>query len=80
MLSKTDLLNRLREHPLFKAALASVDPQQSKRIAAIAESFLGEAADGLVPMIAQVTDPSKASMVNEAVLNQEPISSGSRDG
>jgi hypothetical protein len=78
--SKSDLLKRLREHPLYKAALTSVDAEQAKKIAAIAESFLGQATEGLAPLIVQATDPAT---VNEArtvlndrglVITQEPKS------
>ena len=81
MFSKFDMLKRLREHPLYKAALASVDVEQAKKIAAIAESFLGEAADGLTPMIQQASDPNARQALNEAtpVLTVEPPS-GSKEG
>lgn len=83
MLSKSDLLKRLREHPLYKAALASVDEKQAKKIAAIAEGFLGEAAEGLVPMVAQAADHTtlvearKVLNSDRLVLTEEP-NSGSK--
>lgn len=69
-MNKQDFIERLRNHPLYKAALKSVDPAQARRISSIAEGFLGEAIEGLVPMIVQATDPNQ---INEArrIVNEQ---------
>lgn len=80
MFSKSDFLKRLREHPLYKAALASVDDEQAKKIAAITEGFLGQAAEGLVPLVAQASDPTAVvearRVLNDRgqVITEEPTS------
>jgi hypothetical protein len=90
MLSKKDLIERLRKHPLYKAALASVDAQQAQRIAALAEGFLTTAAEGLTPMIIEASDPKKVieaqrilkedgRVVDQVVNNIDPKTSGSKD-
>lgn len=85
MLSKQDLIKRLREHPLYRAALASVDTEQAKKIAAVTEGFLGKAIDGMIPMIKQASDAETLAEAQSALketgelVNIEPVSSGSKD-
>lgn len=79
-MTRDQMLARLREHPLFKAALAAVDEKQAKRIAALAEGFLVQAADGLAPLVSQASDPrlvaeaKKALEEDEQVVIVEPVS------
>lgn len=82
-MNKAELIKRLRDHPLYKAALKSVDPAQAKRIAAIAEGFLADAADGLVPMISSATDPKQALEARQILNDRGLVSteaSGSKAG
>jgi hypothetical protein len=79
MMTKEEMLNRLREHPLFKAALRSVDAEQAKKIAATTESFLMQAIDGLIPMINQAQDPKQAAAAREVLNDPKPVVTGSKD-
>lgn len=82
--TKEDLLRRLRAHPLYKTALASVDPEQARRIAATTESFLIRAANHLAPVVAKASDPAEVAAAQEAlnddtrVVSLEQVS-GSKD-
>jgi len=67
MITKKELIERLHKNPLYKMALASVDPQQSQRIAMITEGFLGRALDGFVPLINNVSDPEVAIQIKESI-------------
>lgn len=66
MHTRDSMLARLRSSPLYKAALASVDDEQAKRISAYVESWLMQAVDGLVPVMQQVANPQMA---------QQPVAS-----
>jgi hypothetical protein len=84
-MNKKDLIKRLREHPLYKAALKSVDKKQAARIAAITEGFLSDAADGLVPLFAQATDKQQLAEARQilndrGLVTAEPEASGSNKG
>lgn len=63
MLSKKDMIERLRKHPLYKAAIASVDKETAARISSMTEGFLLKAFDGLAPALEKAkNDPSAFSV------------------
>lgn len=91
MLTKDEILKRLREHPAYRAALKSVGKEESQRISRYVEGFLGEFADKFSGIAAQVqSDPKGAREAAErlnrvirertGVVNVEPAPSGSSAG
>lgn len=64
MKTKDDMISRLRSSSLYKAALASVDEEQAKRIATYVESWLISASTGLVPIIQQAAGNTAAVPIN----------------
>ena len=69
MLSKKELIKRLRNDPMYRAALkmASSDADR-RRIIATTEGFLSSFMDSLAPMATKVSqDPAYADKLREAL-------------
>lgn len=75
-----DFLKRLRENPLYISALASVDDKQAKKIIAITEGFLKEAADGLLPLIEGVRSSDTTLVNTGSVTIENGDNSGNQHG
>lgn len=87
MKTREDVIKQLRADPLYKSALkAAKTPEERRRIIATTESFVGQFADALLPLIQRAsTDPlfreqlQRSLVANEDVVSlAEPDRSGSQ--
>jgi len=68
---RKDMLNKLREDPLYKLALKSVDKEQAEKIAQFVEGWLSIVADNMEHLAERVkTDPKFSTEISQTLQDQ----------